>query len=217
VLAIDREKLCDEAFQGFVRPATGGYVPPVIPGHSPHIGLPYDPEGARRLLAAAGYPHGQGFPPVALLLGLEATARLILPFLREMWERTLGIAIQEQWQGADTLSHHPNDRQDYHFFLGSWVADYPDPDSFLRANFYFRHSRWRHTSFEALIEESRQMLDQGRRLELYRQADRILIEEAVIAPLYYGQHYHLRKPWVRKHTGSLVYPPFWKDITLDSH
>jgi len=62
-LATDRETLADVILRGYASPATGGFVPPGMPGHSPGIGLPYDPEAARRLLAEAGYPGGRGFPP----------------------------------------------------------------------------------------------------------------------------------------------------------
>jgi ABC-type transport system substrate-binding protein len=68
VLATDRERLAREVEN--MLPGTGGYIPPYLPGHSDEHGLPYDPEDARRLLAAAGYPQGEGFPPVELLLGL---------------------------------------------------------------------------------------------------------------------------------------------------
>ena len=57
-LAINRETLADVVYQGYVSPATGGFVPPGMPGHSAGIGLPYDPEQAARLLAEAGYPDG---------------------------------------------------------------------------------------------------------------------------------------------------------------
>ena len=66
VLATDREALV-KAARPDCFPATGGFVPPGMPGHSPGIGLPYDPGQARRLLAEAGYPGGQGFPVVECL------------------------------------------------------------------------------------------------------------------------------------------------------
>ena len=63
-LAIDRETLASVVLGGYDSPALGGFVPPGMPGHSPGIGWPFDPERARRFLAEAGYPEGRGFPAV---------------------------------------------------------------------------------------------------------------------------------------------------------
>jgi ABC-type oligopeptide transport system substrate-binding subunit len=54
-------------------------------------------------------------------------------------------------------------------------------------------------------------------VELYRQADRVLTEEAVVLPLYYGHIYQLIQPWVHKPSGSSMYSPQWKDIILMPH
>jgi hypothetical protein len=66
-LAMDRETLADVILRGYAFPATGGLVPPGMPGHSPEIGLPYDLQAARSLLAEAGYPDGRGFPSITCL------------------------------------------------------------------------------------------------------------------------------------------------------
>lgn len=68
VLAADREAFANTLYQGQVSAATGGFVPPEMSGHSPGIGLPYDPAQARRLLANAGYADGRGFPAVQALV-----------------------------------------------------------------------------------------------------------------------------------------------------
>ena len=46
-LATDQESLAGRVFAGQVSPATGGLVPPGLPGHSADIGLPFDPDQAR--------------------------------------------------------------------------------------------------------------------------------------------------------------------------
>ncbi|MFN2243419.1 MAG: ABC transporter substrate-binding protein, partial [Anaerolineae bacterium] len=62
VLAINKERMNDAVLGADSTPATGGFIPVGMPGHSAGIGLPYDPAQARDLLAEAGYPGGRGFP-----------------------------------------------------------------------------------------------------------------------------------------------------------
>jgi len=69
VMAIDRERYADEFLRGFAFPATGGFVPPGMPGHSPGIGLKFLPQRARQLLEEAGYPDGADFPAVEFVAG----------------------------------------------------------------------------------------------------------------------------------------------------
>lgn len=215
-LATDRERLAREMENKL--PATGGYIPPILPGHLPDIGMPYDPGKARQILAEAGYPQGRGFPPVSLLIeivGLEKGDNLVFTFLQEMWKENLGITIQK-------CRHDPGARQfeisqDFHFFFTGWFADYPDPASFLQTNFLINQCHWQNPIFDKLIDEGRRTLDQGQRLNLYRQADRILMEEAIVLPLFYGHIYELRQPWVHKPSGSSIYSPQWKDIILMPH
>ncbi len=216
VLATDRKKLAHE-IQNQI-PATGGYIPPELPGHSPDIGLPYDPQEARHLMEAAGYPQGRGFPPVNMLLGLVGLKKgddLVFASLYEMWKENLGITIQNCWNESGKKQFEIC--QDFHFFFVGWLADYPDPASFLQTNYLIEHSHWQSPKYEALVEEGRRTLDHGQRMNLYRQADRILIEEAVMLPLFYSHIYELRQPWVQNPTGSSIYSPKWKDVTLLPH
>jgi oligopeptide transport system substrate-binding protein len=215
-LATDREKLAHEIESKL--PATGGYIPPSLPGYSPDVGLPYDPEEARRILAAAGYPEGRDFPPVNLLIelvGLEKGDNLVFSFLQEMWQENLGVTIQKRRQNH--IASQFDIPQDSHFFFTGWFADYPDPASFLQTNYLIDQSHWQNPIFERLIEEGRHTMDQIKRVDLYRQADRVLTEEAVVLPLFYGHIYELRQPWVIKPSGSSIYSPQWKDIILMPH
>jgi ABC-type oligopeptide transport system substrate-binding subunit/DNA-binding SARP family transcriptional activator/Cdc6-like AAA superfamily ATPase len=215
-LATDRERLARGIENKL--PATGGYIPPVLPGHSMEIGLPYDPEKARRIFAEAGYPEGHGFPPVSLLIelvGLEKGDNLVFAFLQEMWKENLGVTIQK-------CRHDPAARQfevdqDFHFFFTGWFADYPDPASFLHTNYLIDQSHWHNPIFDTLVEKGRHTFDQSQRLDLYRQADRILMEEAAVLPLFYGHIYELRQPWVQKPLGSSIFSSQCKDITLMPH
>ncbi len=92
-LATDREALAHVTLRGYVFPASGGLVPPRMPGHSPEIGLRYDPETARQLLAEAGYPGGRGFPTLESLAPDWYLAHPSLGHLAGQWHENLGVTI----------------------------------------------------------------------------------------------------------------------------
>jgi len=52
---------------------------------------------------------------------------------------------------------------------------------------------------------------------MYRQADRILVEEAPILPLLYDRYHLLVKPWVSKFPMSPRKWNFWKDVVIEPH
>ncbi|MGD9405911.1 MAG: ABC transporter substrate-binding protein, partial [Anaerolineae bacterium] len=211
-LAIDRETLSHEDQWGNI-PATGGFIPPGMPGHSAGIGLPYDPDGARQLLAQAGYPEGSGFP----VIDSRATPgnALKCTYLQEQWREVLGVEIAwnivEPDKFFDLL-----DREPPHMFLATSLADYPDPDSFLRSSFR-RQTRWRDEVYDGLVAAARGAMDQEKRLKLYQQADRILVEEAPLVPLLYGCWHWLQKPWVRKLATAPMAVWHYKDFILEPH
>ena len=97
------------------------------------------------------------------------------------------------------------------------MPDYPDPDTCLRASPLRHRTHWWDETYERLVERARRILDQGERLELYAQADRILIETAAIMPLTYMWSHVLVKPWVRKFPASAPNQWLWKDIIIESH
>jgi len=201
VHAVDREALAREAWEGQYLPATGGFVPPGMPAHSAGIGLPYDPDRARRLLAQAGYPGGQGFPKVTWLYsGGSADEPPVVPFLRKTWRKNLGLNLEAQSLEWGAFIER-RDRDPAHLTLTGWFADYPDPDSLLRVIFHstegIKDARWHNARFDGLVEEAARVADQTRRIEIYQEADRILVaQEAVVMPLGYAQGRMLAKPWV---------------------
>jgi oligopeptide transport system substrate-binding protein len=200
VQAVDRQALAKEAWQGQYLPATGGFIPPGMPGHSAGIGPAYNPEQAHRLLLQAGYPNGQEFPDIAWLCPGGSADNPVLPFLRRAWHNHLGVNLEAQsleW-GAyiERRKHDPAD-----LALSAWLADYPDPDSLLRVVFHstegINPGRWHNPRFDALVEEAARLTDQTRRMALYQEADRILVaDQAAIMPLGYAQGRTLVKPWV---------------------
>lgn len=212
VLATDREAYVNVVLHGLADPPTGGFVPAEVPGHSHGIGLPYDPEQARQLLAEAGYPDGRGFPVVNALVSTAALPSV--DFQQEQWRSNLGIEVTVERLDFGAFIEALHNTSPSLFFWG-WIADYPDPDNFLRVGLKLTRSWWQHEPFEALVRQAKQMTDPRERMKLYRQADQILIEEAAVMPLYYTCLSLLLKPWLTIfHTGRFTHT---KDSIIRPH
>ncbi len=215
-LAFDRDLLISQATKGMQFPALGGYVAPGIPGHVPGIALPYDPELARRKLAEAGYANGQGFPSVAVqVVPLFISDDLVLR-ITEQWQQNLGIHIAIEIVTFDELLANLKTDVPIMWFSG-WSADYPDPDSFLRLASWIHESGWRHAEYEALIQDARGLTAQDQRMAMYRQAERILVEEAPIIPLSYARYHALIKSWVRSLPQRIPGGFIFRDTIIDPH
>ena len=92
-LAADKERLLNEILLDWGFPATGGLVPPGIPGHEPGTGLPYAPEMARQLLAEAGFPGGRGFPAVDMTIPAGPMSHVPCEYVQAEWENNLGVKV----------------------------------------------------------------------------------------------------------------------------
>jgi oligopeptide transport system substrate-binding protein len=213
--AVDRDALAEVTTVGQTSPGKGGLVPPGTPGYSPGIALPYDPERAGQLLAEAGYPGGAGFPELDALTPRGPRWESVNEYLHTQWRENLGVDLP--WETVEFevflrrfFSHRG------HLFRNVWVADYPDPDNFLRV-FLQTRSAWRHPVYSELVERARRSLDQSERMRLYAQAERILAEEVPILPLAYESYHVLMKPWIRSFPASALKGEFWKDVIIEPH
>lgn len=160
----------------------------------------YHPELARRLLAKAGYPHGENFPEVELLIPSRDDVKLQAETLQSMWAKELNVKVKintMEWKVyLSSLQSNPPD-----LFRMSWGGDYPDPDTFMQLftkNNSFNHGKFNNIKYDDLILKAASSTDARERKKLYTEAEFILsIEEAAIAPLFIDSQTILRKPWVK--------------------
>ena len=209
-MAVDRERLANEVLDGSMVPATGGFVSSNLPGHSPGIGLPYDPARARQLMAKAGYPDGQGFPNLEIAWH---TTSPTLEYLKSQWMDNLNVEVAIEITDWDTIISTYASRNTY--YMG-FLADYPDPDNYLRVGVGYSLPNWINDQYDKILEEAQRTLDQSKRIRIYQEADKILIKDAVVIPIVYGQNHYLIKPWVKIPIGGLG-AKYFKDIIIEPH
>ena len=216
VHAVDRQAIADVVWGGIVSPATGGFVPPGMPGHSPGIGLGYDPPKARRLLAEAGYPNGRGFPAIDAVSPSQGLVRRSEQYVQAQWRDNLGIHVT--WEWLDWLAYKERLRTSApHLHVMGWIADYPDPDTALRVAMHQPYCRWHNEQYERTLEAARRITDEAERTKFYRAADRLLIEEAAILPLFHGRYHQLVKPWVKRFPISPIGASYWEEVIIERH
>jgi ABC-type transport system substrate-binding protein len=201
VAAINRKAIIEGIHLG-KHTLARGIVPPGTLGFNPGLAAPdYDPERARALLAEAGYPGGRGLPMIEIWSSVTNGA---IQQEHEVIRRELGAVglkaqfkYQTDWPAftaALTEGRLP-------VFLYAWFADVPDPDNFLTKLFHSRsprnYSRYRNPVVDALLEGASTTQDPQRRVELFRRAEQLIIDDAVVLPIWHYNYERLFQPWVR--------------------
>jgi oligopeptide transport system substrate-binding protein len=203
--SLDRQAIAEKILRGGQAPAFS-FTPPGIGGYAPEPAQQRDAEGARRLLAQAA-PAGP--PPLALLYNTSDVHREVAEAIQEMWRRDLGITVSlvnmelksvEEARRAGT----------YDLLLSSWIADYADPSAFLevwRSDSGDNFTGWSSKEFDSILFRAARAADPAERNSLYQGAERLLLGDAPVIPLYHYTHVFLIRPSVKG----------WQPTLLDHH
>lgn len=181
----------------FTRPPIFGAVDPDY-----RVGLGFDPVRAKKWLAEAGYPDGNGFPEISLLYNEseihEKVARAVQTFLKHY----LNISLRLESMDFSEYIKARTEELPGHIIRFGWCADYPDANNWLNDLFHPTRSDniigWDHPEFGELMEEAQETQKPGLRKRLYRRAEEILCEEfCAVVPVYFETAHYLVKPRVR--------------------
>jgi ABC-type transport system substrate-binding protein/class 3 adenylate cyclase len=195
--AIDRAALAP-LMPANLEVATGGVVPPALQGHTPDIVLPYDEGLARDHLGRAAKT------PSALTIAAQDVWQPILDSIASSWRDVLGIDVTVDAWTAETVGEVAALGKPLELapvaVLG-WLPGYPDPEYCLRLILHSHakanEGRYAYAPFDELIDEARHAPTGARRLELFRQADRLAVaERAAVIPLVYGRSMAFVRPGV---------------------
>lgn len=149
---------------------------------------------ARALLKDAGYEGGKGFPVVEYMYVSSSENKAIAEALQNMWQTELGVTVKLVNQEGSVYGEalYTGAYQIAPFY---WAPDYNDPISFLDiwvTDGMNNVAAYSNTAYDSLIQQVKDSSKTSQRMSLMHQAEKILIDDAVIAPVYfYTQPYML--------------------------
>lgn len=214
-VGLDREAIARDVLRGASAPGDT-FTPPDMMGYTCRAKVPSDFDLARKLLAEAGYPHGRGLPTIEVLSYDSRGSIQALAAIQSQWARQLGVHISILPQEQKTLFQNQQSGN-YSIAYSAWVADYADPFTFLGMmvtgggnNWAF----WGDPEYDRLIDASTRTGDNAVRYPLFQRAEKILLEQAPVVPLLYGQHPYLKQPFVHGYPDSRLGFHRWKNVWL---
>lgn len=142
---------------------------------------------AKKLMAEAGYPDGEGFPVLEYKTTSDLIYIQVAEAIQQMWKENLGIDLQissMEWAAYQQMRIEKN----YQIMRTIWIGDYSDPMTFLENYLSYRpqnYAGYSNIIFDRYIETARKSSDQNIRMKAMHDAERVLIsEDNVLIPIY---------------------------------
>ncbi|MHB8891376.1 MAG: peptide ABC transporter substrate-binding protein [Candidatus Limnocylindrales bacterium] len=188
--AVDWRRLAALDEPGSSVPATG-MVPTGMPGAPEGDFLPpYDPAGARALLAEAGYPGGQGLDPISFIANGGGYDDAIVTMLEDNLGVTIDYATMDFATYQRRLATDPPQ-----LWSLSWVADYPGPNDFLGVllgtGSTANQGAWSSSAFDAAIADATSAASTADATAAYTRAMTLVGEDVPVVPVAYGTSFSL--------------------------
>ena len=184
--SIDRSELVEQVTQGGQLPAYG--IVPEMSGYRAQLHFQENVNEARRLLAEAGFPNGNGFPKLQVLYNTSEGHKKIAEYIQQQWKENLGIDIElinQEWNTyLNTIREH-----DFDIARAGWIGDYQDPNTFLdlfMTGGGLNNSDYSNSRYDSLLNRAAREEPGPSRFETLRQAEQVFIgEDQGIIPIYY--------------------------------
>lgn len=210
-MAVDKKAIVDAVFLGSGVPAVNP-IPPTIWSYNPNVkDIPYDPAGAKKLLADAGMPNGFEMDLWAMPVQrpYNPNARRMAEIIQADLAKINVKANIVTYEWAEYLKRTKNG--DHQSLLLGWTGDNGDPDNFLHtllgcdaAKDGTNRARWCYKPFDDLVVAAKRTPDLEKRTELYMKAQEVFKDQA---PWYTVAHSVQYKP-VRKEVIDFKLSPF---------
>ena len=219
-MAIDRDILTRKVLGDGEIPAFG-WVPPGVDGHEPQrfewAQWPAERRmtEARALYAKAGFSAAN---PAAFELSSNKSPlhdRIALA-VSAMWKQGLGAKVTLRAEEFRVLKQTIDSRE-VEVFRGSWIADYNDAYSFLqvlRSGFGINLPRYSSAAYDGLLDEASSAGSAAARQALLGEAERQLLRDVPLIPLYFYVSKHLVAPRVQGWYDNVMNVTYSKDLSL---
>jgi len=223
-LVIDREAIVNRITKAGEIPAYG-WVPPGLEGYA-NQSFDWKDEPmaariarARQLYAEAGY--GPEKPlTVELRYNTSENHKKIMIAVAGMLKQALGIQVQLVNQEFKVFVEARTSRRETQLFRDGWTADYPDANNFaelLLTHSGLNDSAYANPAYDELVHEAQLTVEPGARNELLAQAERLVLRDLPLAPIYTYTQKRLVKPYVRGFTLNVLGFYYTKDVSLAPH
>ena len=199
--ALDRDSYIRDALKG-TEIKTLTWIPPGYPGYDPTENrFGFNPDKAKQLLAQAGFPNGQGLPPIKYSYGSgnPATATRV-QFLAQVFQQYLGVTLTPDPVENTTLTRMRKTNATYpQMSGGGWCADYPDPQDWLSIYWqsstdFAKTSGYKNADADKLMNQADVETNPTKRMQLYQQAQKLIIGDQGEIMLGNSKNYYLIKP-----------------------
>jgi oligopeptide transport system substrate-binding protein len=219
-LVIDREMLVERVLRVGELPAYG-WVPPGVDNYtSQSFDYRGEPMGARiaearRLYAQAGYSRARPLSFELRYNSGEVHTKLAVA-IASMWKEALGVDVRLTQVEFKSLLQDI-DRGDVEVFRASWVGDYNDAYTFaqyLKSDFGVNLPHYKSPEYDALLARAAAETDASKRRALLEEAERLMLRDTPLIPLYFYVNRHLVKPEVEGWYDNVMDVVYSKDLGL---
>jgi oligopeptide transport system substrate-binding protein len=223
-LAIDKASLA--IYKRTAKPLTAFSPEGIFPGYPQPAGDGFDPQRAKALLAEAGYRDDRGeFDPsrfpissVELTYNTNETNRQVAEFVQAQWKQHLGLTVPIKNMEWKTYLNYRSQLQYKGFARAGWVGDYMDPYTFLdlfSTATGDNGTGWFDQKYVELLRSANRQTDPAKRFALMAQAEKFLLDEQPVIPLYTPSTDWAKKVYVKGMYANPVTLHAWKFVYIE--
>lgn len=223
-LALDRQQICDDVLQGGEIPAyalvphglifegkdfreEGGNY-----GVKPHA----DIEEAKKLLAEAGYPDGEGFPSITVKYWTDPSIKKLVESMQQMWRKNLNVDVKLA-NSEFKVFFKEVQQYDYEMAAFGWGADYAHPMSFLdilKSKSPNNYTNWGSEEYDEFIAKAKSSVEVAESVKNMHKAEDIAINETRILTVHHTPNVYMVSEnlagWQQDNSSSLYFKYAYK-------